>query len=46
MLNIPVTKAFIPFLVPGTVNVCVRLYEKPTKNQIKRKAFFTLIRYN
>ena len=31
--DIPVTKAFMPFLVPGTLNICVRLYEKPTKNK-------------
>ncbi len=29
--NLPFTNAFMPFLVPGTINVCVRLYEKPTK---------------
>ena len=30
-LDVPVTSAFIPFFVPGTVNVCVRLYENPTR---------------
>ncbi len=34
--NIPVTKAFMPFLVPGILNACVRLYEKPTKKNKKQ----------
>jgi hypothetical protein len=37
MLDIPVTKAFMPFLVPGTLNACVRLYEKPTRKKKKQR---------
>ena len=39
--DIPVTKAFMPFFVPGTLNACVRLYEKPTRKteQLSQKIF-------